>query len=67
MGKKSTRAVNIERLQQAMGHIDKAAELYDLAMEVYLPQFDHMEVCFQQVMQMLQLARDVMEQSFEGI
>ncbi len=67
MGKKSTRTKNIEILKQACNHIDAAADKYDLAIEVYLDQFPQMEVAFKHVLELLQLAKTMMESSFDGI
>lgn len=67
MTKRSTRTLNREKLAQALNHIDQAAELYDVAIEVYLPQFPNMKAAFTQSLELLQMARTIMEQSFDGI
>lgn len=67
MGKKSTRAINREKLDQATGLIDKAAVVYDQAIEVYIVQDIVSEEVLINVMELLQMAKDLMEQSFEGI
>lgn len=67
MGKKSTRTRNIEKVKQARGHLDTAANLYDVAVEVYLDQFPQMKEGTQQIMELISLVDTLMEQSFEGI
>lgn len=67
MGKKSTRTRNIEKVKQARGHLNTAANLYDAAVEVYLPQFPEMVEGAKQIMEWISLVDTLMEQSFEGI
>jgi hypothetical protein len=67
MANRSTRTRNITKLKQALGHLDSAASIYDEAIEVYLPMFPEKQPAVKNVFELLVLARDLMESSFEGI
>lgn len=67
MTRKSTRVKNIELMKRALASIDNAANLYDQAVEVYIPQFPDMEEGTKNIMELLSLTRQLMESSFDGM